>query len=161
MMGDYENTINQASPLEQYHIPRVEDLFTTLSGGSSFSKMDMSHACQQIVMDENSNQYLTINTHKGMLTYNPFGVASAPTIFQRTIEGLLQGLTHVAVYLDDILVTGVNDEEHLQTLDAVFTSLQDAGLHLQRDKCEFLQKEVCYLGHLVVAQGLHPLKDKV
>lgn len=160
---DYKLTINQASPLEQYPIPRVEDLFTTLSGCSSFSKLDMSHAYLQIVMDENSKQYLTINTHKGMFTYNrlPFGVASAPAIFQRTIEGLLQGLTHVAVYLDDILVTGVTDEEHLQTLDAVLTRLQDAGLRLKRDKCEFLQKEVRYLGHLVDAQGLHPLKDKV
>ncbi|XP_016335635.1 uncharacterized protein K02A2.6-like [Sinocyclocheilus anshuiensis] len=163
LCGDYKLTINQASPLEQYPIPRVEDLFTTLSGGSSFSKLDMSHAYQQIVMDENSKQYLTVNTHKGMFTYNrlPFGVASAPAIFQRTIEGLLQGLTHVAVYLDDILITGVTDEEHLQTLDAVLTRLQGAGLRLKRDKCEFLQKEVRYLGHLVDAQGLHPLKDKV
>ncbi|RXN33959.1 putative protein K02A2.6-like protein [Labeo rohita] len=163
LCGDYKLTINQASPLEQYPIPRVEDLFTTLSRGLSFSKLDMSHAYQQIVMDENSKQYLTINTHKGMFTYNrlPFGVASAPAIFQRTMEGLLRGLTHVAVYLDDILVTGVTDEEHLQTLDVVLNRLQDAGLCLKRNKCEFLQKEVRYLGHLVDAQGLHPLKDKV
>lgn len=165
LCGDYKLTINQASPLEQYPIPRVEDLFITLSGGSSFSKLDMSHAYLQIIMDENSKQYLTINTHKVlMVRYTPnlpFGVASAPAIFQRTIEGLLQGLPHVAVCLDDILVTGVTDEEHLQTLDAVLTRLQDAGLHLKRDKCEFLQKEVRCLGNLVDAQGLHPLKDKV
>lgn len=67
----------------------------------------------------------------------------------------------MAVYLDDILVTGVTDEEHLQTQDVVLTRLQDAGLYLKRNKCEFLQKEVRYLGHLVDAQGLHPLKDKV
>lgn len=91
LCGDYKLTINQASPLEQYPIPRVEDLFTTLSGGLSSSKLDMSHADQQIVMDENSKQYLTINNHKEMFTYNrlPFGVASAPVIFQRTMEGLL------------------------------------------------------------------------
>ncbi|KAL0160115.1 hypothetical protein M9458_043840, partial [Cirrhinus mrigala] len=163
LCGDYKLTIYQASPLEQYPIPRLEDLFTTLSGGLSFSKLDMSHAYQQIVMDENSKQYLNINTHKGMFTYNqlPFGVASAPAIFQRTMEGLRRGLTHVAVYLDDILVAGVTEEEHLQTLDVVLTRLQDAGLRLKRNKCEFLQKEVRYLGHLVDAQGLHPLKDKV
>lgn len=82
------------------------------------------------IMEENSKQYLTINTHKGMFTYNrlPFGVSFAPAIFQRTMKGLLQGLTHVAVYLDDILVTGVTDEKHLQTLDAMLTRLRHAGV---------------------------------
>ncbi len=94
-------------------------------------------------MDENSKQYLTINTHKGMFTYNrlPFGVALAPAIFQRTIEGLLQGLAHVAVYLDDILVTGVTDEEHLQTLNVVLTRLQDAGLYIKGTNVNSFKKK--------------------
>ena len=60
-----------------------------------------------------------INTHKDLFQYTrlPFGVASAPAIFRRTIENILQGVNHVCVYLDDILVTGTTEEEHLQNLD--------------------------------------------
>lgn len=76
----------------------------------------MSHAYQQILMDDDSKKYLTVNTHRGLFKYNrlPFGVASAPAIFQRTMEGLLKGIPLVAVYLDDILVSGVDVADHLK-----------------------------------------------
>ena len=73
--------------------------------------MDLASAYLQIPLDKQSKEYTTINTHKGLYCYNrlPFGVASAPSIFQRTMENLLQGIKHVCVYLDDILVTGTTE----------------------------------------------------
>lgn len=77
LCGDYKLTINRVSTLEQYPIPKVEDLMAVLAGGKQFTKLDMSHAYQQIQMDDQSKKYLTVNTHRGMLTYNrlPFGVS--------------------------------------------------------------------------------------
>ncbi|KAJ8337557.1 hypothetical protein SKAU_G00365230 [Synaphobranchus kaupii] len=94
----------------------------------------MSHSYAQILMDDESKKYLTVNTHKGMFTYNrlPFGVSSAPAVFQRTLEGLLQGIPMVAVYLDDILVSGASKEEHLRNLNEVLGRLEEAGLRLKR-----------------------------
>lgn len=127
--------VNRASSLEQYH--------------SS--------------VDDESKKYLTVNTHKGLFTFNrlPFGVASAPAIFQRTMEGLLQGIANVAVYLDDIIMTGKTKAEHLATLDEVLTRLEEARLRLKKDKYEFLQDAVEYLGHRVDAQGLRPVEKTV
>ncbi|XP_056098696.1 uncharacterized protein K02A2.6-like [Rhinichthys klamathensis goyatoka] len=161
--GDYKLTVNQVSKLEQYPIPKLEDLFEKLSGGKRFSKLDLSHAYQQVVLDETSKPYVTINTHKGLFQVNrlPFGVSSSPAIFQRMMESLVAGIPNVAVYLDDILLTGQSDQGHLATLNQVLTRLQEAGLRLKRNKCVFMEQEAEFLGHKVDAAGPHPLPHKV
>ena len=161
--GDYKLTVNRASKLEQYPIPKVEDLFSTLAGGITFTKLDMSQAYQQLLLDDSSKEIVTINTHKGLFSYQrlPFGVSSAPGIFQRTMETLLQGIPRVLVYLDDILITGTSPEEHMANLKEVLTRLHEAGLRLRKDKCEFMLPAVKYLGHIIDAQGLHPAPDKL
>ncbi|XP_042372461.1 uncharacterized protein K02A2.6-like [Plectropomus leopardus] len=161
--GDYKLTVNQVSKLEEYPLPRIEDLFATLAGGKLFTKLDMSQAYQQLLLDEDSKEYVTINTHKGLFKYNRlvFGVASSPAIFQRTMDTMLQGIPHVAVYLDDILITGATEAEHLANLEQVLKRFSDAGLRLKRSKCVFLAPSVTYLGHKITAEGLCPVEDKV
>ena len=97
--GDYKVTINRAAKLEKYPIPRIDELFVSLSGGKMFSKLDLSHAYLQVPLEEASQKYVTINTHKGLFIYTrlPFGIASAPSIFQRVMENLLQGIPRACV----------------------------------------------------------------
>ena len=105
---DYKVTINPVLQVDQYPVPRVEDLFATLAGGQKFSKLDLSHAYQQVLLKAASWKYATVNTHKGLYQYNwlPFGVASAPAVFQQTREKILQGILRVVIYIDNILITG-------------------------------------------------------
>jgi hypothetical protein len=161
--GDYQLTVNRVAKLDTYPLPRIEDLFASLSGGQEFTKLDLAHAYQQISLDEASKKYLVINTHKGLFQYNhlSFGVASAPAIFQKAMEGVLRGIDQVSVYIDDILVTGKTKADHLQHLDEVLTRLREAGLHLKKDKCAFLLSSVEYLGHTISANGLHPTTAEV
>ena len=114
-------------------------------------------------MDEESKNYVVINTHKGLFQYTrlPFGISSAPGIFQRVIESVLQGIDGVFIYLDDILITGPTEKDHLKSLEEVLKHLDKAGLRVKMKKCEFMKPEVDYLGHKIDKTGLHPLPDKV
>ena len=139
LCGDFKLTVNKASKLDKYPIPKIEDLFARLTGGKSFSKLDMSQAYQQLVLDEESHEYVMINTHRGPYRYNrlPFGVSSASGIFQQVMESILRGLPGVVVYLDDILITAPTDEEHVGTL-AVVVNEEARGSWLppqERDVC--------------------------
>ena len=157
--GDFKVTVNPVTKLDRYPI---EDLLATLGGGKSFTKLDMSQAYQQVELEESSKKYTVINTHKGLFEYTrlPFGISSAPGIFQRVMEGLLQNIP-VVVYIDDVLITGTTDEDHLQSLETVLKGMEDAGMLLKKDKCCFMTKSVSYLGYIIAAEGLHPTKEKL
>ena len=161
--GDFRMTVNPVSKLNCYPIPKVEDLFAMLEGGKTFTKLDLSQAYQQLKLDTESRKYVVINTHKGLFRYTrlPFGISSAPGIFQKAMESLLQGIAHVTVYIDDILITGETESDHLQSLEEVLKRLVKAGLRVKKHKCKFMAPSVAYLGHVIDAEGLHPLPDKV
>jgi len=161
--GDFKRTVNQASKVDRYPIPKIEDLFTSLSGGKCFSTLDMSQAYQQLLLDESSKKLVVINTPKGLFQYNrlPFGISSAPGIFQRVMDSILQNIPGVIVYLDDILVTGPTEEAHLKSLKEVLIRLEKAGLRLNKAKCKFMESCVTYLGYCIDSEGLHPTEDKL
>uniref|UniRef100_A0A1X7SPZ3 Reverse transcriptase domain-containing protein n=2 Tax=Amphimedon queenslandica TaxID=400682 RepID=A0A1X7SPZ3_AMPQE len=123
----------------------------------------LKHAYLQISLDEVSKILTTINTPKGLFQYErlPFEVSSAPSLFQCTIENLLSHLHHVCVYIDDILVTGTDDADHINNLHAVLQTLEEAGLTLKESKCKFGVPSVEYLGHIIDSDGLHPSEAKV
>ncbi len=161
--GDFKQTVNPVAKLDRYPIPRIEDLFAKLCGGKTFTKLDLSQAYLQVPLDDESKKLVVVNTHRGLFRYTrlPYGISSAPGIFQRLMESVLQGIPHVIVYIDDVLVTGATDEQHLQTLGVVLQRLEKAGLRANRSKCKFMVPSVTYLGYVIDQHGLHPVKEKV
>ena len=106
--ADFKPTVNPQLEVNQYPLPTPEDLFSKLAGGVMFTVLDLSHAYQQIELEEDSRQYVVVNTHKGFYRYTrlPYGIASAPAIFQNVMESLLSDVPGVGIYLDDLLITG-------------------------------------------------------
>uniref|UniRef100_A0A1X7UR22 Reverse transcriptase domain-containing protein n=1 Tax=Amphimedon queenslandica TaxID=400682 RepID=A0A1X7UR22_AMPQE len=105
---DYNVTVNTVLQADTYPLPRIEDLFSKLTGGTLFSKLDLAHAYQQIALNEESRKLTSINTHKVLFQYNrlPFGMTSA-SIFQQILETLLANIPQVHVYLNDTLVSAL------------------------------------------------------
>lgn len=93
----------------------------------------------------------------------PFGLKNAPATFQRLMDQVLTGLqrTELFVYLDDIVIYASSLREHEIKFNKLVKRLHAANLKLQPDKCEFLRKEVTYLGHIISEDGVKPDLKKV
>ncbi|KAI7813566.1 hypothetical protein IRJ41_020631 [Triplophysa rosa] len=161
--GDFKATINPVLHTVQYPLPRIEDIFASLSGGECFTKLDLAQAYLQMEMEDSSKKVLTINTQKGLYQYNRlvFGIASAPALWQKAMDQVLQDVPGTQCYLDDIIVTGKDDTEHLQNLQQVLTRLSEYGLRANKEKCEFFKKQISYCGHVIDKDGLHKSQDKL
>ena len=77
------------------------------------------------------------------------------------MDSILQGIDGVACYIDDIVITGKDDEEHLARLEKVLRHLLRHGVHVKLAKCKFLQPSVNFLGHRVDADGIHTTDEKL
>ena len=134
-------------------------MFATLKKGKLFTKLDLSQAYQQLVLEEESKKYVVLNTHKGLFhcTRLPYGISSAPGIFQRVMDNLLQGIPGFVGYIDDILISGESESAHLEVLEEVLKRLSKSGLRAKKQKCKFMVTSVDYLGYRIDAEGLHPL----
>ena len=64
-------------------------------------------------------------------------------------------------YLDDIIIFSNTEEEHLAHIEEIFTRLKAADLKMKRSKCDFFKKHIHYLGHLISADGIRHLEDKL
>ena len=91
LCGDYKVTVNRVAKADSYPLPRFEEILAALPNASHFSKLDMSQAYQQLVVDEAAQELLTINTHRGLFKVKrlAFGISAAPGLFQRVMKTVL------------------------------------------------------------------------
>ena len=139
----------------------VDESLAKLGNSKIFSKLDVNSGFWQIPLDEESRLLTTFVTPFGRYCFNrlPFGISSAPEIFQQTLSRILEDLDGTICQMDDILVHGIDQSEHDRRLRAVLLRLQEAGLTLN-DKCEFSKSSIRFLAHIIDGSGLHadPLK---
>ena len=112
--GDYQVTVNKVTQCDKYPVSRTEDL-------ERFSKLDLSHAYQLLVLEEDSRKYRTVNIHKSLVqpTRLRYGIHSVAGISQREMERRLSHVAFTVSRMDDILISGKDDNEHFQNLESV------------------------------------------
>ncbi|XP_014214167.1 uncharacterized protein K02A2.6-like [Copidosoma floridanum] len=163
LCGDYKISLNPHLIVDRHPIPRVADLLANLEGGKLFSKLDLAHAYQQIELDEESKNLTTITTHKGLYKYNrlSYGIASAPGLFQREMEKIVNGIPGVKTYFDDVLISEKSREEHDERLFEVLKRFEQKGLTVKPSKCKIAQKCIQFLGYELDEHGLHVAQSKI
>ncbi|XP_031348472.1 uncharacterized protein K02A2.6-like [Photinus pyralis] len=161
--ADFKVTINKHVQIDDYPLPRFEDITSKLSRGKYFSKIDLKDAYLQMEVHPDCRKYLVISKPKGYFAYKrlPFGISFAPSLFQRTMDQILSGLEGVVCFLDDIMITAPNVSTHMDRLKMVLRRLQAAGIKTQKSKCDWLKNSITYLGHRIDENGLHPTEDRI
>ncbi|XP_023248186.1 uncharacterized protein K02A2.6-like [Copidosoma floridanum] len=161
--ANYRLTVNKHLEDFNHPIPRIEEMFVALQGGEEFSLLDLDRAYNQLELTEDTKKLLAWSTHRGVYLMNrlPFGTKPACSIFQQTLEKVLQGTPGCKNYFDDIIITGRDRNEHMKNLDLVLQKLQAAGFKLNLGKCKFFKKSVEYLGHVIDKKGIHKNPKKI
>ena len=138
-------------------------MFSTLANGESFTKLDLSRAYKQMRVRQDCQPLLTINTHLGLFCYSrlPFGISTAPALWQKAMTQVLQGIPGMVYFIDDILITGYTRQEHESNLRQVLSRLQQYGLRLNKVKCHFFQEELEFLGHIISREGVRPTDSRI
>ena len=151
--------LNNSVLREPHPIPTVDDSLAFLSGATRFSKLDANSGFWQVPLAEESRHLTTFITPFGRYQFNklPFGISSAPELFQRRMNKILNGLEGVVCLIDDVLVFGRNHDVRLL---AAFQRLEEANVTLNQAKCEFNKSSVKFLGHVVNKNGIRPDPDK-
>ena len=156
---DYRK-LNDRTSKDAYPLPKISMCLDSLGGTCYFSTLDLQSGYWQIGMAEADIPKTAFITKYGLYKYTkmPFGLCSAPGTFQRCMELIFRGLQWqtLLIYLDDLIIIGASREENLLRLDEVLGRLEDAGLKLKPSKCQLLQKEVLFLGHVISEQGVQP-----
>jgi len=155
--------LNESVLRETHPIPGVDDTLAQLSGATVFSKVDATSGFWQIPLSEDSRLLTTFITPYGRYCFNklPFGISSAPELFQSRMNKILEGLEGVVCHMDDVLIYGANKAEHNTRLKAVLERLQAAGITLNARKCEFNKNRIRFLGHILDKDGIHPDPEKI
>jgi hypothetical protein len=163
LCGDYKVTLNKYLMPHRFPIPRVEDVFRKLQGGKQFSSIDLKEAYTQLELDDESKLLCAWSTHKGCYKMEsmPYGILPATSIFQNFMNQLFDKMDGIAIYVDDITITGKDEDEHLQNLAKVFGILKNAGLKLKKKKCKFMCDDMQLLGHIINEQGVKKMQSKV
>ena len=146
-----ENVLRETHPM-----PHVDDALAQLSGAKLFSKLDANSGFWQVPLAKCSRPLTTFITPFGRYWFNklPFGISSAPEIFQRKMSATLEGIPGVLCHLDDVLVYGKDNQEHDSRLTVVLERIRAAGITLNPTKCEFAKTQLTFLGHLITHNGI-------
>lgn len=161
---DYRR-LNDVTIGDAFPLPQIDEILDQLGHSKYFSTLDLASGFHQIPVKDSDQQKTAFTTPLGHYEFTrmPFGLKNAPSTFQRLMNSVLSGLQGLQcfVYLDDVVIYASSLEEHTLKLKTIFDRLRLNNLKLQPDKCEFLKREVSYLGHVISEQGVQPNPEKV
>lgn len=149
---------------DKFPLPCISEILDSLSGAIYFSHLDLSQGYYQLELHKNSRKYTAFTTNEGQFQMKrlPMGLKVSPSAFSRLMTVALSGLNYEScfIYLDDLIIFGNSLQQHNRNLVRVLQRLREVNLKLNPSKCDFLKKEILYLGHIISSEGILPDPEK-
>ena len=146
-------------------ISRERHLMPThyVNGATVFSKLDLNQGYHQLPLHPDSQHMATFSTHIGLLRYKrlSFVISAAAEKFQDVIASAISDIPNVKNISDDVIIYGVNTQEHDKTLHAVLIRFKELNLTLRKDKCQFYMPRISFFGMVLSGQEMSPDPAKV
>lgn len=113
--------VNEAVLRERHPMPTVDDYLARLGEGKYWSKLDIKEAFMQVELAPESRDITTFITNTGLFRFKrlPFGLVTAPEMFQKVMDQILAGCEGTMWYLDDVIIEGVDLAQHDDRLNEV------------------------------------------
>ena len=161
--------LNGAIKREHFPMPTIEEVATRLNGAKIFSVFDASNGFWQVELDQASSRFTTFNTPFDRYCWKrmPFGISSAPEVWQRKMQEHVEGLHGVEVIADDFVVVGFVstpeewNADHDGNVRAFLERCREKNLKLKKEKARVRKMEVAFIGHILTPHGLKPDPKKV
>ncbi|CAB4017096.1 Transposon Ty3-G Gag-Pol poly, partial [Paramuricea clavata] len=161
--------LNGAIKREHFPMPTIEEVATRLNRAKIFSVFDASNGFWQVELDPASSRFTTFNTPFGRYCWKrmPFGISSAPEVWQRKMHEHVEGLHGVEVIADDFVVVGFGstpeewNADHDRNVRAFLERCREKNLKLKKEKAQLRKTEVAFIGHILTPDGLKPDPKKV
>jgi transposase InsO family protein/predicted aspartyl protease len=157
-------SLNKITKPTSFPLPLIDDILALLGKSNHYTTLDLKSGYYQVLLDNESREKTAFACHKGLYQFlvMPFGLSSAPGIFQELMNIVLQGCEDFATaYLDDVIIFSASPQEHIKHVQTVLDRLRQHGLKLKLKKCAFFEEETEYLGFKVGKDGVKPNPEKV
>lgn len=155
--------LNRITVFDAEPMPDVDAMFAKLSGHKYFSRLDLSKGYWQVPLTHSARPLTAFQTPLGLFQFTkmPFGLVTAPATFCRLMRDVLQNVSNVDNFIDDILIFTDTFDHHMSVLSEVLQRLRSANLTARPTKCSLAYPKLECLGHIVGDNKLHPHPDKV
>lgn len=158
--------LNEIIVPQSQPFPLIEDLVIKTRNCKYFSKLDINSAFWSIPLRIEDRRKTGFVTQEGHFQWTclPFGLKTAPAIFQRIFTNIIRKhklSTFTVNYIDDILIFSKSFEEHISHLSQLLEAIMKEGFRLKLSKCTFALDSVQYLGHIIQHNSISPIKDNL
>ena len=157
--------LNRACPKNSYPLPRIDTLVDSMDRHELLSFMDAFSGYNQIKMSEDDQERTSFVTNQGLFCYKvmSFELQNTGAMYQRFMNKMLthQIGRNVQVYVNDMLVKSLHENDHLDDLQETFDTLQSYNMKLNPSKCAFVVMAEKFLGFMVSQRDIEVNPEKV
>ncbi|GFX69515.1 hypothetical protein TNCV_1768861 [Trichonephila clavipes] len=145
---DYRQ-LNHKRVKDRFPLPLIDDVLDRLQRVKVYTTLDLKNGFFHVDVNEDCRKFTSFTVPDGQFEFNkvPFGLSTSPSVFQRNICSIFWNLMNeglIIIYMDDLIIPSVDEEEGLRKLRAVLEVASKYGLEIQFKKCQFLKRKIIH-----------------